>query len=525
MLRYPGPVVLLLPCLAVVAHAQSVFARTWYGPDVASFHVQFGGNPYDPDQNDVRVKFIDGKGKTVERLAYFDEEDGSWKAVLVAEQPGPYRPILIRNGKECVERAETELVQAKRRIERGFLRTNLDNPTRFAWDTGAAYYPLGFNLGWQGEKIPAMKDQIATMGENGVNWTRIWSNQWDGKNPWWPQNDPLTPTDQLWAPALKKWDDLQQACEKAGIAYQMVLFNHGSFSTKTDPNWGDHPWNAAKGGFLKDAADFFTDAEAKRRTKLWLRYAVARYAHSPSLMAWELFNEVEWTDAYRNGRQKDVADWHTEMATYIRSIDPYEHLITTSSITDDAPWMGYLQPHTYSETLVQTIQAMKPPASKPLFYGEFGPAKFDAAKERSVLRDGIYGSMLSNQSGVAAYWYWDRVHELRLYDEFRNAAKVIALSGRATRDKAHPVTVTLSKKEGNVLAIGEIDWLLARVTGVTGDMSLTIPSLAAGSYELRVIDLESGEDAASPLKWEGIGGKGRVTMPSSDAVIVISPKG
>ena len=31
------------------------------------------------------------------------------------------------------------------------------------------------------------------------------------------------------------------------------------------------------------------------------------------------------------GVRADVAAWHTEMGGYLHSIDPYEHLVTTSS--------------------------------------------------------------------------------------------------------------------------------------------------------------------------------------------------
>ena len=44
----------------------------WYGPLTATFEIQVPGNPYDPDQNDLKVKFIPEKGNSEERLAYAD---------------------------------------------------------------------------------------------------------------------------------------------------------------------------------------------------------------------------------------------------------------------------------------------------------------------------------------------------------------------------------------------------------------------------------------------------------------------
>ena len=175
------------------------------------------------------------------------------------------------------------------------------------------------------------------------------------------------------------------ACEKSGIRFQMVLFHHGQFSTKVNPNWQDNPINQAKGGFLKDPADFFTDKQSKDLAKKWLRYAVARYAASPNVLAWELFNEVEWVDARYNDRWKDVEDWHKEMADYVRSIDPYKHLITTSS--DQRPGLlksvDYAQPHVYPPNLKLAIGGFPVNNDKATFFGEFGPSDLDKDDSRA----------------------------------------------------------------------------------------------------------------------------------------------
>ena len=43
--------------------AMTFASQTWYGPVTVSFKVQFAGNPYDPEVNDVRVRFQAGKEK------------------------------------------------------------------------------------------------------------------------------------------------------------------------------------------------------------------------------------------------------------------------------------------------------------------------------------------------------------------------------------------------------------------------------------------------------------------------------
>ena len=56
---------------------------------------------------------------------------------------------------------------------------------------------------------------------------------------------------------------------------------------------------------------------------------IARYGYNRGIVAWELFNEVDWTDDY-DQHQTKVADWLEEMAASIKEIDPYGHLVTTS---------------------------------------------------------------------------------------------------------------------------------------------------------------------------------------------------
>ena len=94
----------------------------------------------------------------------------------------------------------------------------------------------------------------------------------------------------------------------------MTLQHHGQYSTTVDPNWPQNPFNTANGGFLSDPKQFFTDTTAKALTKRKYRYIVARWGYSPAVMAWELFNEVQFTDAAQNGQWANVAAWHWQIS-------------------------------------------------------------------------------------------------------------------------------------------------------------------------------------------------------------------
>lgn len=415
-------------------------ATVWYGPATATFDVDFPGNPYDPAVNDVRVLFTSKAGKKLERLAYYDE--GAFRAVLVAPEPGEYTATLFRNGNAMQQTATEGKISLKNPMPRGFLR--LKNG-RFRFDDGTPYVPLGMNLGWQGGNMPDMTATIKQMSENGMNWSRMWACSWDGKNPFIPNNADKLTDGQLWAPALKRWDALWAASEEHEVAGQFVLFHHGLFSSRVNPNWPDHPWNAAKGGFLKNPADFFTDPEAKRRTKLWLRTAVARYAHYTQLMAWELFNEVEWVDARYADRWAEIEAWHAEMADYLRSIDPYGHLITTSSDLRPGLFakMDYAQSHIYTSNLRAGIANMKFPGGMPGFVGEYGLSTEASDTKPEDILDGIFAGIMSGQAGAGMYWYWDIVGPKNYFGTFKHARAAMDAMDLPAHPLAKPIDLKI----------------------------------------------------------------------------------
>jgi len=396
--------------------------QAWYGPATVQFAIEVKGNPYDPEANDAWVTFTHGSD-IEKRPAYFDR--GQWKAVLVAHARGAYRAVLTLNGHGEGSPKQVALTTP---MPGGYVRRG--GQWGFQFDSGKVYWPLGHDLGWQsGNGFPDMTDFLQTMGKNGINWSRIWACAWDGKNPWWPNDGTKLPIGTFWPKALERWDAIVEAAGKAGIHFQFVLFHHGEFSSTTDSNWKDNPWNTANGGFLSDSVDFFTNERAKRLAQAWIRYAVARWGYSPAIMAWEIFNEVQWTDAINKGHSAEVGRWHDEMAEYIRSLDAAHHLVTTSSEVSLPIWRetDYWQPHAYPPRVEGAVMAMKSPDQRPLFFGEVGPGSLMAGKDVQVeaVRDGIWSGLFALQAGAAEYWTWDLVPKYGLHREYALARKIL----------------------------------------------------------------------------------------------------
>lgn len=423
----------------------------WYGPAVVSFDLKVEGSPFDALANDVRVEFESPRKKET-RLAFFDGK--TWKAVLLSRTPGTFQPTVLLNG-DRKQKLATPVVLDDGGPRR-FVRVDASR-RRFVTADGKPFWPMGHNLGWQNaNQVPNLIDQIGEMGRNGLNWARIWACHWDGKNPYWlDDKTPENPRD-MFPSVLDRWESIVKATDKAGVFFQFVLFHHGPYSSRTDSNWAQHPWNAKNGGFLPKPDDFFTDPEAIRRAKNWLRYAIARWGHESSIMAWELFNEVEWVDAIVNGTPEKVEKWHQDMADYIRSLDPYHHLVTTSSHMDLPIYkaMDYYQPHGYPPDVGALVLGTKPTTDKPLFFGEVGVGGRGRGREGEplVVRDALWSGLMAGHAGSAQYWYWDRVLQYRMYPEFQRFTSFLKANKLAEGDSFAPQPLTFQSRQAGAVS-------------------------------------------------------------------------
>lgn len=403
-----------------------------YGPAKVSLAAQVNGNPYDATLNDVR--FVSASGTFP---AYFDA--GVWRANVVGAKKGKFSGQFTLNGKMIGKPISFTLTKPLMGyVQREGTTFSLSNGT----PKPTPYWPIGHNLAWQGGKY-SFREQMDLMKANGLNWTRIWACHWDNRNPYWPTSFPK-PNDGMFSPeVLKRWDETVWNAEATGLKFQFVLFHHGQVSSDVNPNWNDHPWNAKNGGFLKSASEFFSHPEAIKREKNFIRYAIARWGVSPSIMAWELFNEVQFVDRARKDNDwATIAKWHDEMGRYIRSLDPYRHLVTTSSELGQPIWneMDYLQGHAYPSSIHSLVAGTSPDPKKPLFYGEvgFGDGGQD---ERVAIRDGIWSALFAGHSGAAQYWYWDRMNGSGMYEQYATAAKALRQIGDPNTYKSVPFQI------------------------------------------------------------------------------------
>ncbi len=461
--------IVIVSLFTVIATAQTEITSISQNADIIGRYEKFEltitvsesySNPFDTDIVDITVTFTKPDGNDAEVPAFFYEEydedanglfvngrDPCWKVRLAPSQLGAYEvnqiTIIDHNGTSIVDPEVTfTCIESN---EKGIIRVDNRNSYYLQYDNNEPYIPIGHNVGWwDANGTDIWENTFTEMGSVGENWVRIWMTHFHQGTllEWRAYKQYYGGVGVLSLPIAWKLDRMVESCEQNGISMQLVLQHHGQFSTEVNPNWDDNPYNiihaATDGGFLNDPNEFFTDSEARRITKYKYRYIVARWGYSSAILAWELWNEVQYTDAWRFRSDKSsVVNWHNEMASYIRSTDPFNHPITSSSHGSgfeniwNLPGIDLIQVHYYgSGTIGYFEQTALSLASfnKPVIMGEFGtgtecdinslpePQKTQML-DTLELHNGIWSAFHVKSGGHL--WWWDcYIEALDLYDEF-----------------------------------------------------------------------------------------------------------
>ena len=495
------PTLLRPPVLAVIALAlaSALGARPvefeFVAPDNASVQ-----NPY---ARELWAEVLTPSGQRLALPAYY--ADGGLYAVRARpDELGTYRFGGV--SESTLGAVKTDLVvsmatprefQVTERVRLPSVLVDPKEPRGFTRSDGRPFIPVGANLAWAPDEAPDTlayyEGAFPAFAKANLNWMRVWTAHWDGLNLDWlpPRMGPSPKPGTLSEEVAARWDRILDLAEANGVYVQMVLQYHGQYTTANDSDWSKNPWNAANpGGFLKSPEDFFTDPNARVITLLKYRYIVARWGWSPAVMAWELFNEVHWTDAYRHGREADVARWHSSMATAIRQLDVYGHLVTTSTENLRSPIyekMDYFQPHLYAANPLAAGRSFAlPPSSldRPAFYGEEGDdheaVSDDVKRAGTNLVPPVWASAMGQGGLVAEPWNgWQilaqgRQSELGAVFRFLAINKVAAQKGLV----AFSAPVACTEAVPLRLAAGE-SWQRRAPAVVDAPLDGTVPVEAA----------------------------------------------
>ncbi len=336
----------------------------------------------------------------------------------------------------------------------GFLQPNPRNPRWLQDGSGKPFLAVGWNLCWHGARgTRDYDDWLPRLAEAGVNFVRIWSCPWAFSVECNPGT--LGKYDQRGLWALERV--LAQA-NRLGIHVMLCLDYHGVLNIEKDywgsnDFWTQNPYNRANGGPCAEPKEFFSSPEAKSAYRDRLRYLVARFSAFPNLAVWEFWNEIDnnlrWLDAAA------VVAWHAEMGSFLRSIDPYGHIVSTS--TSWSPWpdlwrvpaIGLQQVHSYGQSSPGTAFARLSRDRfelhrKPLLIGEYGVDFRGPSEEkdphRRGLRQAVWGTALSGCAGTAKPWWWETLHARNAYGLWSSLKTFLTNSGVASAEW-NPLTI------------------------------------------------------------------------------------
>jgi hypothetical protein len=455
MLRFP-----FLPVILAGVLAGTAFARA---ASPVTFVFRLPPDQRDPFVRDIWAEVVTPSQKTL-RLPAFFTGSGQFAVRARAEEAGEYHLGRItettegRSGELAAKLAGRDNTYVRKVEGRPAVQSAAGAPPRLVLSNGTSYTPIGANLAWASTgRVEFHLRALKAFAGAGLNWTRIWMVHWSGLNlDWLPEDMGKSPPPGIFdLRVATDWDKIVSLAEDKGIYLQIVLQHHGQYSAGTDSAWKDNPWSAANpGGFLHSPAEFFTSPVAKGLTALKYRYIVARWGWSPAVLAWELFNEVHWVDAMnRDHDEAAVAQWHSEMAAYLRSIDPYHHLITTSTENLRSPIyaeMDYFQPHIYAANVLAGVRQFDPAPDRldrPVFYGEIGDDKMPFTPEEKssgvAIVPPVWASLMGKGRYPAQPWLGERLLEKGRLGELGAVARLLAATGLGGREGLTPFSAAV----------------------------------------------------------------------------------
>jgi hypothetical protein len=355
--------------------------------------------------------------------------DGSpqWCVRYSPRSPGSFDVTFIITNSSGTFTLKTDSFEASDDKLAGFIKLG-SNQVHFQYANKSTYYPVGENVCWvgEGQGTYGYDDYFGKLAANGGNYARLWLTD----RAW----DDLTVEVKLGNMSLDdtwRLDYVVQLAEKLDIHLLMCTESYNNFCTVSDVicTWDLSYYNVANGGFLTKPSEFFVDERAKADYKNRLRYIVARYGYSTSVFAWEFFNEVDICDGYNTTVQ---LQWIEEMSSYLRSLDVYNHPISTSYSNSDGDQavqastaLNFTMTHNYGSSDIATMATQYTSKKqimykKPTYMAEFGIGDENNDKAGVSLHNGLWAPLFALGAGTSMSWWWDSwVDPNNLYPIFK----------------------------------------------------------------------------------------------------------
>ncbi|HOS93164.1 MAG TPA: DUF5060 domain-containing protein [Armatimonadota bacterium] len=349
----------------------------------------------------------------------------------------------------------------------GFVRVSKDDPHYLVFDTGTTFFPIGHNLPTYHTSGQLADDALRRMAAAGENYNRWWMYsgglglEWEHAVGWYRMDEAY------------RLDHALDLAEELGLYYMLCFDTHQDFiGTNPWDRWFQNPYNKSMGGPCEKASDWFTSPEARKAYQKRLRYIVARYGYSPHVLAWEFGNEFEgWPDT----PHESLVAWHREMGDYLKSIDPFHHMVTTSFWSQTGPadiWelpqMDIVQTHFYLNSdddmaprVAEFCKHQYRRFDKPHIFGEFGIRSHESTEDKDPKGWGLHNTFWPAMATFCAgapmpWWHENYIDPLDLYFHFTSIARFTEGLDFA-RERFQPVRIqALANADGTPLPRGDL---------------------------------------------------------------------
>lgn len=496
-------------------------------------------NPYAFAEIALDMILTSPSGKQLTLPCYYDSGKSGgksvWKARFTPREAGVYKyHFQLKENGNITSASKDVTFKVISSKAKGFL--NMNDFWTFRYDNGELFRGIGENICWESrdeddskyfEKLHEDKRfnynyMLTKLAANGGNFFRTWMIYWNLPIDWKTVSNNSryrNTTSPYNESGMKRMDQLVELCDSLGIHMMLALESHVGFMGE---GWKMSSYNVANGGPAKTPYEFFTLPEAKQQYKNKLRLMIARYGYSPSIGAWEFFNEID--NAMYNVKPEDqlppsiITAWHDEMSTFLKNSDPYKHIVTTSVSHRDIEGMNDLknidlnQRHIYKNTagIPGTIREYTKKHSKPYVIGESGyewdwSKNFNdfAAEMDGDFKRALWYGLFSPTPILPMSWWWEFFENRGMMSYFKKVSEISHSMFEAGKGKFESFDVKALQEGVQAYGVrcGKKNFLyLYNSTPTEESISLTEIKMSKNKGNMTLFNTETGKYSSAKFE-------------------------
>ena len=417
-------------------------------------------NPHNPAEIKVDAYFISPGGEVLVQPGFFTQDyelhmdgdtetltpvgDPAWKVRFSPTDTGTYQYYIQAAEGGSGTKTPQSSFDVAASDDPGFIRISPANPRYFEYQNGDPFFGIGLNIAWWQQEehgISTYEYYFDRMGEHKANLARVWMTN-SGMDQGWILSiqDKTLGADYNLQEAWM-FDSILENAHQNDVRLILTLDDVNQYAHSW--NWDVNLYNSANHGPCETQSEIFTHPEAGKYQDRVFRYIVARWGYSPSILSWELFNEIDelrWADQ-ANFDSGDLADWHAAKARTIKSIDAHQHIVNTSTgsfkthpyLYEALDDIDYAQIHFYfvpewpwhpsdpegrdmaALTRYYSNKVYESVSAEPAIVGEFGLAGTGWGESPHLehddqgihLHNALWSSLMSGMASTGLSWHWN----------------------------------------------------------------------------------------------------------------------